>query len=342
MKTLLTTQTILILFTGFLWAQGFGLIAHYPFRGNANDASGNGHHGIVYGATLTTDRFGNVNNAYSFDGIDDYIDVPYDSSFYPASFCATVWVNITSLPDTGLSYILTNSGDKHTPPYDPFRLRVDTLGQIYSRFEGDMDSVYIRLYSETLLNTGEWYFIATYYDHLSGKGALYINAVKEDSTERFMTLDTNSIGFMIGARQIYNGNTSDDEFFDGSTDDIRLYNRALNDAEILFLYNEVVGIEPDNHSPVDKFVLYQNYPNPFNPNTMITYQLANASTVRINILNLLGEPVRELVNTNQQAGIHRVSWDGRNNNGQQAASGIYIYQLQAGAFSQTRKMLLLR
>lgn len=342
MKTLLSTQAMIIFLTGFLWAQGPELIAHYPFRGNANDASGNGHHAVVFGAAQTADRFGNPNNAYSFDGIGDHIDVPYDSSLYPPSFCAAVWVNMNSLPDTGQSYILTNSGDKRTPPHDPFRLRVDTLGQIYSRFEGDRDSLHVRLYSETLLNTEEWYFIVTYYDHFSGKGALYINGVREDSTERFMNLDTNSVGFMIGARQVHNGNVSDDQLLNGSIDDIRLYNRALSDAEILSLYNEVVGIEPDNDFPADKFVLYQNYPNPFNPGTVIEYQLPKASEVRLTILNIVGERVRELVHTSQQAGIHRVSWDGRDNQGREVAGGVYLYQLQAGAFNQTRKLLLLR
>jgi hypothetical protein len=57
-----------------------GLIAYYPFNGNANDESGNGHHGTVYGATLTQDRCGNADSAYSFDG-NDRIDVPDDSIF---------------------------------------------------------------------------------------------------------------------------------------------------------------------------------------------------------------------------------------------------------------------
>jgi len=52
-----------------------GLIAYYPFNGNANDESGNGNNGTINGATLTTDRFGNTNCAYSFDGVNDYIDV---------------------------------------------------------------------------------------------------------------------------------------------------------------------------------------------------------------------------------------------------------------------------
>ncbi len=52
-----------------------GLIAYYPFNGDANDESGNGNNGTVYGATLTMDRFGNTSSAYSFDGINEYINV---------------------------------------------------------------------------------------------------------------------------------------------------------------------------------------------------------------------------------------------------------------------------
>ena len=52
-----------------------GLVAYYPFDGNALDASGNGHDGTIHGSTLTTDRLGNANSAYSFDGVDDYIDM---------------------------------------------------------------------------------------------------------------------------------------------------------------------------------------------------------------------------------------------------------------------------
>jgi hypothetical protein len=52
-----------------------GLVRNYPFNGNANDVSPNLSHGTVYGATLTTDRFGNPNSAYSFNGISDYIDI---------------------------------------------------------------------------------------------------------------------------------------------------------------------------------------------------------------------------------------------------------------------------
>jgi hypothetical protein len=71
-----------------------GLVAGYEFTGNANDVSGNGNHGVVHGATLTTDRFGNANSAYAFDGVDDYISVATDSSIlggFP-DFSLSLWL----------------------------------------------------------------------------------------------------------------------------------------------------------------------------------------------------------------------------------------------------------
>ena len=73
------------------------LVAYYPFNGNANDESGNGNDGVVNGATLTTDRFGNVNSAYSFDGVDDWINAP-NSGLPDAdeSRTLTAWVKFNS------------------------------------------------------------------------------------------------------------------------------------------------------------------------------------------------------------------------------------------------------
>jgi len=76
-----------------------GLVAYYPFIGNADDQSGNGYNGTVYGATLTTDRFGAADNAYSFDGIDDYISVDYTAVFQLPVFTVSAWV----LPTVDLS-----------------------------------------------------------------------------------------------------------------------------------------------------------------------------------------------------------------------------------------------
>ena len=94
------------------------------------------------------------------------------------------------------------------------------------------------------------------------------------------------------------------------------------------------------------FSLEQNYPNPFNPETVIRYripELDQASVaVELKIYNLLGDVVRTLVQKDQGAGYYSVSWDGRNERGDFVAAGTYLYQLRAGHFIRTNKMLLLR
>src|SRR6185436_8408174 len=71
-----------------------GLIAYYPFNGNSNDATGNGHNGTpLNGVQLTTDRFGNSNNAYYFDGVDDRITVPDDGTLSPQKLTLACYFN---------------------------------------------------------------------------------------------------------------------------------------------------------------------------------------------------------------------------------------------------------
>ena len=90
-----------------------------------------------------------------------------------------------------------------------------------------------------------------------------------------------------------------------------------------------------------EFFLYQNYPNPFNPDTVIEYSLENESYVKLNIYNITGQMIRSLCAGHEKQGIHRITWDGRDDSGNPASSGVYLYRLEAGNFTQTRKMLLL-
>ena len=94
-------------------------------------------------------------------------------------------------------------------------------------------------------------------------------------------------------------------------------------------------------------VLLQNYPNPFNPETWIPYQLSETAAVNIIIYDVAGNVVRSLNLGHQTAGFYQsrsraAYWDGRNTLGERVASGIYFYQIQAGAFSATRRMLILK
>jgi len=92
----------------------------------------------------------------------------------------------------------------------------------------------------------------------------------------------------------------------------------------------------------ESYALAQNYPNPFNPETEIRFQLPEAGHAIVRIYNTLGQEIRTLTDREYEAGFHRLRWDGRDNNGNLVASSIYLYQMQAGSFSQIRKMTLLR
>ena len=88
------------------------------------------------------------------------------------------------------------------------------------------------------------------------------------------------------------------------------------------------------------FALGQNYPNPFNPSTIIPYQLAASSLVRLEVFNILGQHMATLVDGEQAAGSYRVRWDGTDAAGGAAASGVYFYRLTVEGAQQTGKMVL--
>ena len=90
------------------------------------------------------------------------------------------------------------------------------------------------------------------------------------------------------------------------------------------------------------FSLHQNYPNPFNPITTLRYDLPQQAQVILTIYDLLGREVFQLVNTSQKAGFKSVRWDATDSFGKPVSAGMYLYQIQAGAFVQTRKMVLLK
>lgn len=104
----------------------------------------------------------------------------------------------------------------------------------------------------------------------------------------------------------------------------------------------LTAIGDDAAAQPNDFALKQNYPNPFNPTTTISYDLNKNAAVTLKVFNLAGQEVKTLVNENQAAGSKQVTWDGRDNKGHQVASGIYLYQLQAGNQMQTKKMVLLK
>jgi hypothetical protein len=105
----------------------------------------------------------------------------------------------------------------------------------------------------------------------------------------------------------------------------------------------VVDVNDNNPAALpNRFALSQNYPNPFNPATRIEYNVPTRSRVSIEIFNILGQKIITLVDEAKPAGIHRVNWNGVDDNDRPVATGVYLYRLRAGDFVQTKKMMLLK
>ena len=105
----------------------------------------------------------------------------------------------------------------------------------------------------------------------------------------------------------------------------------------------VNGMSSENEALLpQEFALHQNYPNPFNPVTRIRYDLPENSMVNITVYDMLGREVNTLVNQVQDAGFKSIIWDATNDYGKSVSAGIYLYQIQAGDFMRTEKMVLLK
>lgn len=107
-------------------------------------------------------------------------------------------------------------------------------------------------------------------------------------------------------------------------------------------WSTTTGVADNGPQAPGSFKMEQNYPNPFNPSTTIKYQIPAASNVRVTVFDITGRQVAELVNDFQQAGHYEVTWNGKSISGAQAASGVYLYTIQAGSYSKTLKMMLVK
>ena len=156
----------------------------------------------------------------------------------------------------------------------------------------------------------------------------------------FLMIHSNSVAgervefqaFIPEERAVYNVAEAISYEADGTVGTIR---------EPLLLSTEGIAFEVMENLPT-AFSLSQNYPNPFNPITTIEYSLPEQSQVKLEVFNVLGQKVKTLADIVQPAGRHRIVWDGKDDQGKDVASGIYFYRLEAGQFTDSKRMVILK
>ena len=109
-----------------------------------------------------------------------------------------------------------------------------------------------------------------------------------------------------------------------------------------FEYGASLGIGEGFSNVPHNFSLHQNYPNPFNPIANLRYDLPEQAHVTLTVYDLIGREVTQLVNTVQEAGFRSVQWNATDSFGKPVSAGVYLYQIRAGEFVQTKKMVLLK
>lgn len=314
-----------------------GLIAHYCFDGNANDAVGS-RNCTVYGASLTTDRNGNANSAYEFDGVDDYLQLP-SAVWFNGDFTISGWLYVSSYKDFARFF--------------EFGLGEDGVYETELVFYSPTPKAYI----------GDAYIIHRLgcggYTYKSANGPAFplgvwkfVTIVQQGSTAK-VWLDGLNVTIRsdvpmetpcpVLRTHNYFGKSSwvsyGDEFFHGKMDDIRIYNRALNALEIDTLYkiNQTCQQQTNilkKSSPID-FYLSQNAPNPSGIGTIIQYKLPQGTEhALIEILDITGKKVAIYPLEKLEGDLNIKLEDFQ--------SGMYFYSLYADGKVLDRKKMMVQ
>jgi hypothetical protein len=208
-------------------------VAYYPFNGNANDESGNGNHGTPEGGvTPTTDRFGNQNSAYDFDGVDDKIDFGDLTILEESSLHISVWI-----------YPRSTTNDNNAQPIINKAKNSDRCLLIMHR--DDENIISVQLFTNTgtysvaspanSINLSEWSLVNV--DYNGATLSLYINNQLQATADCSGTIINNSQPLEFG-HNIGHGSSGTHRWCHGKIDDIRIYDYALTESEIQELYQE--------------------------------------------------------------------------------------------------------
>jgi len=210
---------------GYSFPESSDLMAQYLFDGNANDISGNGHHGTVYGATLTDDRNGNTNSAYYFDGINDYIDLGDWENGGATSI--TFWAKWDAFTNYSRIVDLANGPSSNNIIVSNYQTAGKFFFQIYGSTTGGVNS------SGYIITRNQWDFYCATVDE-TGVMKIYKNGVLQNENA------SGTVPAKIVRTKQYVGrsNFSQDGYFNGTIDDLRIYSKKLDQDAITSLLNQ--------------------------------------------------------------------------------------------------------
>ena len=295
-----------------------GLVGYWPFNGNATDASGNGNNGTVNVATLTTDRNGASNSAYSFNGLTSYIDCGSNTSL---RIIGNLSVSSWFLMDGGsFNPRIVNYGNATNGGYTVF---VDGTSNVSRKINatnfnagGSGTGFCCNNPQNFNLSSLVWHHIV-YTSDSNGLAKIYIDGVQISS---YQGVPVNNINYS-GSFNIGRLNFPSYDTWGGKLDDIGIWNRVLTQQEITNLYNSVSSSEcltmtintgVLSTTPVTYTSTVNIYPNP--TNDQITIDCGNLTTVSgwsIKITNMLGQEVFNQPMNTQQYVVPLNTWSGQ-------------------------------
>jgi len=198
------------------WKTLEGLVLWYDFnRCQAIDLSGHGNNGTIYGAQCVQGRSG---RALSFDGVDDYVEVPDNPSLDSPYLSVSAWIKTNVTPD---------EADDILRRVSPFALRITTSCQ--AQFHCLIDGTWYHADGCTQISLGEWHHIIGTFDGSTIR--VYVDGVEDGNYSISGTIDSATHPLLIGK-----GAGGYGRYFNGTIDEVRIYNRALSEEEIKWLY----------------------------------------------------------------------------------------------------------
>lgn len=321
MKNIFTTIAIVFSLHAFAQIPTTGLVAYFPFNGNANDNSGNGNNGTVNGASLISDRFGNANSAYMFNGSNQWIDVANVASLNPSTqLSISVWVESTATQgNSGIIGKWNNFNGSTGSGQEQYVILANNQGVNFITKTSVQKTV---TEPAAIYNNGNWHHFVGVWNGSTMK--LYRDNVLVSSIAQTGSIPIFAQNLEIGRYAGGQGTGANQNYFNGKIDDIRIYNIAVDSIGINALYNE--GICYSNITVTDTLLIntgitgfnpvtYKNtikiFPNPTHDQITINYgNYAAMSGYTLKIINSLGQVMFTTPINQAQSILNLSTWTG--------------------------------